>query len=111
MSLFGTGRIAAITLRQRILERLGAEPEWITGDPRDNVIGWMASPLTTFLQVEDGPDDAPNLAVLRVMTESGRRAAELAREIFGNPFRPLPKRKFPAEVRGLAEACFDDDSH
>ena len=68
MSLFGTGRIAAITLRQRILERLGAEPEWITGDPGDNVIGWMASPLTTFLQVEDGPDDAPNLAVLRVMT-------------------------------------------
>ena len=68
MSLFGTGRIAAITLRQRILERLGAEPEWIMGDPGDNVIGWMASPLTTFLQVEDGPDDAPNLAVLRVMT-------------------------------------------
>lgn len=47
----------------------------------------------------------------QAIADSQRRAAELAREIFGNPFRPLPKRKFPAEVRGLAQACFDDASH
>ena len=28
MSTFGTGLVAAAQLRQRILERLGAEPEW-----------------------------------------------------------------------------------
>ena len=37
-----------------------------------------------------------------------RRHADLLREIFGNPFRPPAKRKFPAEVRGLAQACYDD---
>jgi hypothetical protein len=32
--------------------------------------------------------------------------ASLLREVFGNPFRPLPARRFPVEVRGLAEACY-----
>jgi hypothetical protein len=36
---------------------------------------------------------------------------ELLRDVFGNPFRPLPRRKFPAEVVGLAQACYDDHSH
>jgi hypothetical protein len=44
-------------------------------------------------------------------TVTQQRHAELVREIFGNPFRPPPKRKFPAEVRGLAQACYDDHAH
>jgi hypothetical protein len=40
-----------------------------------------------------------------------RRHAALLREIFGNPFRPMPGRKFPAEVRGLAQACYEDPTH
>jgi hypothetical protein len=40
-----------------------------------------------------------------------RRHAELLREIFGNPFRPPAKRRFTAELRGLALACYDDQSH
>src|SRR5262249_7572875 len=39
------------------------------------------------------------------------RHAELVREIFGNPFRPLPKQKFPAEIVGLAQTCYDDRAH
>jgi hypothetical protein len=50
-------------------------------------------------------------AVRRALKDDRRRSGELAREIFGNPFRPPQKRKFPAEVRGLAQACFDDASH
>jgi hypothetical protein len=47
----------------------------------------------------------------RTQNVSRRRHAELVREVFGNPFRPLPKSKFPAEVVGLAQACYDDHSH
>jgi hypothetical protein len=40
--------------------------------------------------------------------EASERAAQadLLRDIFGNPFRPLPAGPFPAEVRALAEACY-----
>jgi hypothetical protein len=39
---------------------------------------------------------------------SAERAERVAllRCLFGNPFRPLPARAFPAEMRGLAEACY-----
>ena len=49
-----------------------------------------------------------DLAGSRVMGDCNRRVCELTREVFGNPFRPPPPRRFPPEVRGLAEACFDD---
>src|ERR1700683_2016239 len=68
VSLFGSGRVAAIALRGSVLERLGAEPEWTSGDHDDTVIGWAAGPATTFFCVEDGPDGAPDLGVLRVFT-------------------------------------------
>jgi hypothetical protein len=29
------------------------------------------------------------------------------RDIFGNPFRPLPARRFPTHVVGVAQACYD----
>ncbi len=29
------------------------------------------------------------------------------RDIFGNPFQPLPSRSFPKHVIGLAQACYD----
>jgi hypothetical protein len=35
-----------------------------------------------------------------------REQAALLRDFFGNPFRPLPPRPFPAEVRALAEECY-----
>src|SRR5262249_26374049 len=31
---------------------------------------------------------------------------QLARDLFGNPFRPLPPRTWPAHVAGLAAACY-----
>jgi hypothetical protein len=51
------------------------------------------------------------VAARQAWQASDRRACELAREIFGNPFRPLPPRSFPADVRGLAQSCFDDAAH
>ena len=34
-----------------------------------------------------------------------RRQCDLLRDILGNPFRPLPLRRFPAHVLELAEVC------
>jgi hypothetical protein len=50
-------------------------------------------------------------ALQQASRKSSSAQAELLREIFGNPFRPPPKRKFPAEVVGLAQACYDDHAH
>jgi hypothetical protein len=36
-----------------------------------------------------------------------RRLCDLARDIFGNPFRPLRQRAFPAHVVALARECYD----
>ena len=36
--MFGTGLVAAAELRRRILERLGAEPEWTEGDHEGRAI-------------------------------------------------------------------------
>jgi hypothetical protein len=35
--------------------------------------------------------------------------ADLIRELFGNPFQPLPPRRFPAHVEGLAHSCYDGE--
>lgn len=50
-------------------------------------------------------------AASRKMHEEHRQQARLLREIFGNPFRPHPQRRFPADVRGLAEAAYEDALH
>ncbi len=39
-------------------------------------------------------------------TEQGNQCV-LLRDIFGNPFRPLRPRSFPAHVLGLAQTCYD----
>ena len=68
---------------------------------------WLAAAL-----VQPSPPHQlanPELVVTSPVTH--RRHADLLREIFGNPFRPPPRRKFPAEIRGLAQACYDDHAH
>jgi hypothetical protein len=82
MSRFGSGQVAATALRGRVLERLGAEPEWTDGDHDDKFVCWTAGPATTFFCVEDGPDGAPDLGVFRVFTPVatvGDAAAALTR--------------------------------
>jgi hypothetical protein len=59
----------------------------------------------------DGDYQAGNQADVEAHHATIAHAADLLREIFGNPFRPPPARKFPAEVRGLAQACYDDPTH
>jgi hypothetical protein len=39
-----------------------------------------------------------------------RGQADLARDIFGNPFRPLPRRTFSADLRSLAQGCYEGDA-
>jgi hypothetical protein len=60
---------------------------------------------------DDGNYQAGNEADVQAHQAVLAHAAELLREVFGNPFRAPPARKFPAEVRGLAQACYDDHSH
>jgi hypothetical protein len=39
--------------------------------------------------------------------ENRRRICDLVRDIFGNSFRPLRPRAFPAHVVGLAQECYE----
>ena len=71
MSTFGTGLVAAAQLRQRILERLGAEPEWTEGDHDTAEMRWTSGPVTTFFTVEPGAEATPDLGVLRVRSYGG----------------------------------------
>jgi hypothetical protein len=78
-------------------------------------LGVAAQRVSKHLAWAQSVDDAPHAEthpeyVLSRKTVQKRHAA-LLREIFGNPYRQPPARKFPAEVRGLAQACFDDPSH
>ena len=68
MTTFGGGRVAAATLRARVLEFLGAEPEWITGDHRDGIMTWTSGPVTTIFEVQEGAASTPDLGVLRIWT-------------------------------------------
>lgn len=66
--LFGAGLPAATALRRRLLDALGAEPQWTVGEDDDTDIIWVAGPLPTFLTVEPVSELTPNLAVLSVRT-------------------------------------------
>jgi len=66
LSMFGTGLVAAAILRRRILDRLGAEPEWTEGDHNSADMRWTSGPVTTFFTVEPGAEATPDLGVLRV---------------------------------------------
>ena len=68
MSLFGTGLSAAVALRARILERLGAEDEWVHSSEELSLVAWMSGPVATFFRVADGDDGTPDLGILRIVT-------------------------------------------
>jgi hypothetical protein len=65
----------------------------------------VADRVSLYVEMAVGYSGLPARAVIR------RHHADLLRELFGNPFRAPAKRKLPAEVRGLAEACYDEHSH
>jgi hypothetical protein len=52
--------------------------------------------------------DEDHGAFWRIYHEESRRQCGPLMDIFGNPFRPLPARKLPPEVVGLASACGSD---
>ncbi len=66
--LFGSGRFAAAALRGRLLELLGAEPEWTMNDHDSPVMAWKSGPATTVFHVTEGAAGTPDLGVLRVFT-------------------------------------------
>lgn len=48
------------------------------------------------------------LRVYQTAQESEEAAqAALLRDIFGNPFRPPVRRRFPSDARSIAQACYD----
>lgn len=48
--------------------------------------------------------------VQKVLHDAHTAHVAILHDIFGNPFRPLPPRGFPAEARGLAQAWSDGDT-
>src|SRR5207302_267248 len=57
----------------------------------------------TIKAVEQFLDDRGGLAEV----DDARRQCGLLRDLFGNPFRPLPLCHFPAHVLALAETCYE----
>jgi hypothetical protein len=70
VSTSGTGLVTETQPRQRILERLGAEPEWTEGDHDTAEMRWTSGPAATFT-VEPGAEATPDLGVLRVCSHGG----------------------------------------
>ena len=67
-SQFSFGLSSATGLRTRLLEALGAEPEWTAGTEDSIDVVWLAGPAPTFLSVQEGGALTPGLAVLTVRT-------------------------------------------
>jgi hypothetical protein len=57
-----------------------------------------------------GPEQQVLKASEAVAAAETTAQADLVRDIFGNPFRLLPKRKFPADMRSLARSCYEGDA-
>jgi hypothetical protein len=68
-------------------------------DPVACAAVWTASPKA--LEAAEYP-----LKELTLTHFQSDTACDLIRDVFGNPHRPLPARRFPAHVVGLAEACY-----
>ena len=82
VSLFGGGQMAAAALRGRILERLGAEPKWMTGTHDSPEIVWNSGLATTMFEVAEGAASTPDLGVLRVYTPvAAARNGDAARDV------------------------------
>jgi hypothetical protein len=60
--------------------------------------GFAAYHAATEALAALGPEDR---------AENRGRICDLVRDIFGNPFRRLRPRAFPAHVVGLAQECYD----
>jgi hypothetical protein len=76
-----------------------------------SVPGWCALALARADSSERGGGGVPHDHVIweRIKREAWLRQGALMLDIFGNPFRSPAKRKFPAGVVGLAQACYDGD--
>jgi hypothetical protein len=59
---------------------------------------------------KDRQDQPRHLRFAAAEKAEHRAQCDLVREIFGNPFRPLPLRSFSAHVRGLAQAWYEGDA-
>lgn len=70
VGVFGSGTAAAMALRARVLELIeaGAGADSAEADHYDDVISWTSGLVTTHFRVCGGPDDAPDLGVLAVVT-------------------------------------------
>jgi len=69
MAIFGDGLTAARTVRARLLDRLGAEREWLSGEPDDPVVSWVPSVLATDFGAAPAAQHTPDLGVLRIVTD------------------------------------------
>ena len=92
-----------------------ADLTWALIEATDDSLARAVEQVTIRLSYAQRHEDAPHREthpeLIRPWEETQGIHAALVREIFGNPFRPPAKRRFAAELRGLAQACYDDHSH
>jgi hypothetical protein len=69
----------------------------------EGAAGWAVHAVVGNQSLDDPVQEAERLASYPV--EQGKQVA-LARDLFGNPFRPLPTRQFPPHVVALATDCY-----
>jgi hypothetical protein len=67
VSLFSGGRVSR-ALRIRVLERLGAEPEWTEGDLDASVVSWKSGLPSTFFRVYAAAPGTPDPGVPEILT-------------------------------------------
>jgi hypothetical protein len=62
------GLAAALETRAWLLDQLGAEEDWLVGDPDQTTISWLPSALATRFSVTVAGAASPALAMLRIAT-------------------------------------------
>ncbi len=82
--------------RMALAEALGKQPYAAALDS-----AFYSATVRSFLLYLAAEAHLPTL-----LRQEAKAQAVLLREIFGNPFRPLPPMQFPASVRGVAGSVY-----
>jgi hypothetical protein len=85
----------------------GAAADAAQSWPVEVVVRLVLSKTGLAARAASGEGASASPAGLAALHDLYRRQCGLLRCLFGNPFRPLPRRPFPAHVVGLARACYD----
>jgi hypothetical protein len=74
-----------------------------------NMVASARAPQLNITHARQRIDPEEWRAIREAVTEEVAAHVAILRDLFGTPYRPLAKRKFPGDVRGLAQSCADGD--